>query len=207
MGKETPAETTAVIINPVDLRRTEIAVEGITPLIVHRWGEKARTMMKGKHMTGMRARWRSREPEAEFEASLYRFPDGGHGLKATAFKRAMVSACRGIKGFAMAEARQAFFVRGEPAGPDTCRELVRLEGGPPVIREDMVRIQGQTADIRYRAQYPQWRARLLIEFDPRMLPLESVINLLNQAGTWVGVGERRPEKEGNVFGRFRVVNK
>jgi len=75
--------------------------------------------------------------------------------------------------------------------------------GDPEMREDMVRIGMGTADIRYRAEFKQWRTTLTVEFNARAISAEQIVNLVRGAGFSVGVGEWRPEKDG-ANGRFAV---
>ena len=89
--------------------------------------------------------------------------------------------------------RGAFHVEGD---------LVHVEGEPQ-RREDMVRVGMGTADIRYRPEFPKWATELDVSYNSRALAAEQIVNLFEIAGFAVGVGEWRPEKDGQ-FGRFRV---
>jgi hypothetical protein len=60
-----------------------------------------------------------------------------------------------------------------------------------------------TADIRYRAEYPEWSAVVRVEFAPHMIDAASVVALVD-AGGRVGIGEWRPEK-GGIYGTYGVV--
>src|SRR5262249_15901195 len=91
-------------------------------------------------------------------------------------------------------ARQAFHVVGE---------LVQIHGEPE-MREDMVRVGMGAADIRYRAEFKQWKVCLSIRYNARVLTDEQIINLFNTAGFAGGVGEWRSEKDGS-FGLFHVA--
>lgn len=61
-----------------------------------------------------------------------------------------------------------------------------------------------TADIRYRAEFPDWKARVLVRYNANVLSEAQILNLLNVAGFAVGVGEWRPEKDGQ-YGMFHVA--
>ena len=74
------------------------------------------------------------------------------------------------------------------------------------MREDMVRVGMGTVDIRFRPEFRQWGMSVLIQFNARAISQEQVVNLLNLGGFSVGVGEWRPEKDGDK-GRFSVVSK
>lgn len=175
-----------------------VQIEGISPLIVHRFSQKAKQQMLDKQQGRKNAK-EHRDPEKEFQESQYRFDDGAHGFPAVAFKSATVSGGR-LYSVKMTQIRQALFINGE--GPD---QLVRLDvAGEPVMREDTVRIGMGTSDLRYRAMYPEWGATLLVEYAPQLIDAKSVIALIDAGGSTNGVGEWRPEKDGS-FGRYQVL--
>ena len=60
------------------------------------------------------------------------------------------------------------------------------------------------ADLRYRGEFRNWWADLPIEYNrSSQYSLEAIINIINAGGFVCGVGEWRPEKDGN-FGRYEV---
>jgi hypothetical protein len=83
-------------------------------------------------------------------------------------------------------------------------DLVRIAGSEPEMREDPVRLNGVTADLRYRGQFWPWHVKLTIAYNKGVLSLDEIVNLINIAGFAVGIGEWRPEKNGQN-GSFRVV--
>lgn len=191
-GKE--KETMMVEVKPINIMRTEIRIIGDTPLIVHAWSEKAKKEMLDKQMKKAKTAKPAKDPQKDYEDAFYRFLDGRPGFPATAFKAAAVSAGgRFSDGLKMTNLRGAFFVDGE---------LIPIEGEPN-MREDMVRVGMGTADIRYRPEFKQWACTLPIRFNADVISLEQIINLFNLAGFGVGVGEWRPEKDGQ-YGMFHV---
>jgi hypothetical protein len=108
-------------------------------------------------------------------------------------KSAMISACR-FADMKMTIARGAFHI-------DT--EMLEVIGEPRP-REDMVRVGMGTADIRYRPEFPTWRIPATLRFNADVISAEQLANLLNVAGFGVGIGEWRPEKNGQ-YGRFHVA--
>lgn len=170
-----------------------ITVVGDSPLISHRWSDKAKQMMLDKQMGKAVQKKSPKDPEQEYQDSLYVHPDGGYGFPSVAFKAAAVSACRSVEGIKMTEARAAFHVPGE---------LVKIDGEPR-MREDMVRIGMGTADIRYRGEFTEWKATLFVRYNESVLTPSQIVNLFNVAGFGVGIGEWRPEKDGS-FGMFHV---
>jgi len=57
----------------------------------------------------------------------------------------------------------------------------------------------------FKAEYIEWEATLHILFDNNNISATDIINLLNIAGWYSGIGSRRPEKNGGAYGRYRVA--
>lgn len=184
-----------VIQLPVmDIRHVGVTVVGTSALVCHRFSEKARKQILDKQMGKASAGRENKDPDEDYRQSMYIMPNGKPGFPTIAFKCAMVTACTSFgKLISKVQARQAFHVAGE---------LVEIQGDP-VMREDMVRLNGKTADVRHRAQFTEWAVTLTIRYNARVLSAEQLVNLLNTAGFGVGVGEWRPEKNGQ-FGTFAV---
>lgn len=186
---------TGIRIEPMDIRLVEITLVGDSPLITHAWSEKARRMMLEKQMKAAKQPKEARDPQEEYESAKYRLPDGGYGFPANAFKAAAVNACTYVDGLTKVAARGAFHIVGD---------MVRIEADEPVMRSDMVRIGMGTADTRFRPEFSNWRAKLTIRLNVRVLSPEQLVNLFDIAGFGVGIGEWRPQTEGS-FGMFHVL--
>lgn len=195
----------------LDIGMMEITLIGDSPLIVHAWSEKAKKEMLDKQMKKAKGAKEAKDPKADFEASMYRMADGGYGFPSVAFKGAAVTAGTSVAGITKIAARQAFHVLGEDVdvagafdGTRSRHNLVRIEGCEPQMREDMVRVGMGTADIRYRGEFADWHAKVLVRYNRNVLSESQILNLLNTAGFAVGVGEWRPEKDG-AAGMFHVA--
>lgn len=184
-----------IVLPTLDIRMIEVTLEGDSPLVVHRMSEKARKQMLDKQMGVPSEGREKRDPHQDYLDSMYRLPDGTPVFRAIAFKDAAVSACTSLgKSVTKVAARQAFHVLGP---------MVRIEGTPR-MREDVVKIGQDTSDFRFRAEFPEWRVTLAIKYNARVLSAEQVVNMLNTAGFAVGVGEYRPERNGDC-GMFHVA--
>jgi hypothetical protein len=210
------SSTTTVVIPELRIRTLQVLVVGDSPLIVHAWSKKAKLEMLGKQMKQAKGAKDAKDPLRDFQDSLYRLPDGGHGFPSVGFKAAAVTAVTSVDGMTKVSARQSFHIVGEQIEVESAFEqdgkplkarydLVRIIGGAPEMREDMVRVGMGTADLRYRGQFWPWAARLNVSFNEGVLSQEQILNLMNTAGFGVGVGEWRPEKDGQ-YGRFHVGN-
>lgn len=192
--KRATAQRMTIDLPPLNIESVEVTLIGDAPLICHNWSRKAKQQMLDKQMKLPRQAKAAKVPEEDFAASLYPHPDGGYGFPAVGFKQAGVAACGQVEGISKVAARAAFHVVGG---------FVKIEG-EPTMREDMVRIAMGVADIRYRAEFKQWRARLLIRYNASALSAAQIIHLLNVAGFGIGVGEWRPQRNGS-YGLFHVA--
>jgi hypothetical protein len=205
-------DTTQIELPPLNLEIIEVTLIGDTPLISHAWSEKAKREMLGKQMKVAKPAKEAKDPHQDFQQSLYRIEGGGYGFPSVAFKAAAVTACTSVAGITKVAARQAFHVVGEQSavrgafnGALMRMDLVRILGSQPEMREDMVRIAMGTADIRYRGQFWPWHATVRVRFNGNVLSTAQIVNLFNTAGFGVGIGEWRPERDGQ-FGLFHVAN-
>lgn len=202
--KEVTIELPSLKVEMMDL-----TVIGDTPLIVHAWSAKARRQMLSKHMKLAKEQREAKDPVKDYEESMYRLDDGGYGFPSIGFKAAAVTAVTSISGLAKTEARQAFHVVGEGVdmsgafnGVRMRQNLVRI-GGEPHMREDPVKI-GMTTDLRYRAEFWPWSAAVLVRYNASLLSASQILQLFNFAGFGCGIGEWRPEKDGEN-GMFHVA--
>lgn len=176
-----------------------VPILGITPLIVHRFSEKAKRQMLDA-MQGRKSPKQAKDPEAEYEAAFYRLDDGRPGMVVGAFKQATVGGARFYHAVKMTEVKSFLWFLGE-LGNDG-RMMVAIEGDP-VMREDVVRVNRGGSDLRYRPQFTSWSTSLTVAYPKSALSRESVLSLIDAGGMGVGVGEWRPEKDGE-FGTYCV---
>jgi hypothetical protein len=196
------SQNVSVDLPPLNIQTLEITLIGDTPLITHRWSEKAKKQMLDKQMKKAKQGKEAKDPDQDFRESLYVLDDGSFGFPAIGFKAAAVTACTSIGGITKVAARQAFHVEGEHV---VLRGAEMAKKDWPFMREDMVRIAMGTADIRYRGEFDPWWTVLTVKYNANTLSAEQVLNLFNTAGFAVGVGEWRPEKDGS-YGRFHVAS-
>ena len=218
-------KTEAVVtINPIQIKKTIVRIVGDTPLIVHSWSDKAKQMILDAQTGKAKGKKKpKRVPAADFvEGAYWLTPKPVYGENAedeeviAAFEQAIEAGARfgfpatAIKQAANAAAyrlgwvknqaglRGAWFIEADENG------LVEIHSDAPVIREDMVKIGMGTADLRYRPQFNNWYCDLVISYNANgEFDLDSIINAINAGGYCCGVGEWRPERDGD-YGRFHV---
>lgn len=190
-----------VQLDSIAVENLLVPIVGTSPLIVHRFSEKAKRQMLD-NMTGRKSPKEIKDPQGEYEAAFYRFKDDRYGLPVTAFKQATIGGARFYprNSVTMTALKQFVFFRGEP-GVDGFG-LAEITGEPQ-MREDVVRVGRGGADLRYRPEFVEWATILDVVFVPSALTRSSVLSLIEAGGMGVGVGEWRPEKNGD-FGTYRI---
>lgn len=221
-------------IRNCEMVTTVISIVGKSPLIVHKWSEKARRELL-KESTSILKKKVARNPwaeaaatmwymnpdespfprcqtDAEFEAWMKKYSDYTEedfyndlkdvrfGFPASAIKKAALNAMFREKYAKNKVSLQGlFFVEGE--GED---QLVEIQHGSIKVREDNVKVGMGTADIRYRAQFIDWKMDLTITYDKNgEYTIGQIANMINLGGIKNGIGEWRIEK-GGQYGSFRV---
>ena len=106
----------------------------------------------------------------------------------------------------MTMAKLAVFVVPDDIDEIDGTPLVKLDGEPEKV-EHFVRNATGVADIRVRAMWRKWSAKLKIRFDADMFALKDVTNLLARVGLQVGIGEGRPDGKASAgmgWGTFKI---
>lgn len=82
--------------------------------------------------------------------------------------------------------------------------MIEIHSDMPIMREDMVKVGMGAADIRYRGEFRNWWADMTISFNKNgQYSLEQVLNILHAGGVVCGVGEWRPERDGQ-YGMYHL---
>lgn len=212
------ANTEVIEIRPIEIKKVTIRIVGDTPLIMHAWSEKAKRMMLEAQMGIAKGKKKeAKNPVDDFIRSMYwltPMPEDGtmesfeeaiangarFGFPVTAFKQAAISAAYRM-GWAKDKMsmRGAFFIDSDQNG------MIEIHSDTPEMREDMVKVGMGTADIRYRGEFKNWYADLTISYNANgQYSLENIVNIINAGGYVCGVGEWRPERDGQN-GMFHVA--
>jgi len=205
----TATDATMVVIERPAKQNVSVRIVGKTRLVVNRFPEKARHMIAGKQ-AGEKVARTKRVPKEEYLGSMYLLPSKKgkgprYGFPAGGIKKAITAAGYRVCDIPMTQSNGWFFIQGEPCIEDgfssvDCVEII----GTPQMRTDVVHIGQGKSDLRYRAEFVDWKMDLLIDFQPDRISLKSLVNLIDHAGDGVGIGEWRVEKKGD-WGRFQVA--
>lgn len=189
------------------IQRTSMVLRGRpgSLLVVHSFAEKAKQEIRDKQQKKAKKAKEERHPEVECEAAKYIDGKGRECVPITAIKKALISAATAMEDLTKVGLRQALFVSvtGEPSA--ALVPITKFDGSPAVgvMREDAVTIGINTRGLAYRPQYDEWQLAVDVEYNPRIVSLDQLLALMDQAGWGVGICEGRPERSSALgWGRF-----
>lgn len=199
-----------VTISAPKFKTAIFEIEGVAPLVIHRFSAKTKNEMKLKMETGKAASSKknreAKDTDELYKEAKYVSYEGWEGFNASAIRNALISACR-LVGFKMTLAKLSLFVlpdgwdRQEPQIP-----LIRIYGESRK-QEDMARVETGQPYVAVRAAYHQWSAKINLRWDSDQFTMDDVFNLLYRVGLQVGVCEGRPDSPKSVglgWGLFKV---
>lgn len=217
-------KTEVIEIKPIQIKKIHARLVGDSPLIMHAWSEKAKRMMLEAQQGKTKGKKKEvRKPWDDFIRSMYwldGMPQYGEdadegdiqnafisaieqgarfGFPVTAFKQAAISAAY-RSGWAKDKVslRGAFFIESDANG------MIEIQSEPPIMREDMVKIGMGSADLRYRGEFRNWSADIVIDYNENgQYSLANILNMIHAGGFLCGVGEWRPEKDGQ-YGMYHI---
>jgi hypothetical protein len=205
--------TEAIHIAPPNIKTGEVYIKGTAPLVVHKFSDKAKRMIREKQAAGSTANTKKRREAKDFDevfnGARHISFDGWDGIPAPAFRNACIAACR-LVGFKMTMAKLSIFVEADGFDVTEGTPLVKIIGGEPRQLESMVRLATGVCDISVRPQWIEWGAKLRIRYDADQFTASDVVNLVARAGLQVGVCEGRPgstNSNGMGWGTFEVSTK
>jgi hypothetical protein len=178
-----------------------VEIRGVTPLLIHRFGEQAEQAKKTRRIEA-----RVRDPREEATKAAYIAKDGTFYFSAFSIPNAMGSAGSNHKAtgtrrtlrFTVPSAVRVMTDTITILNGDGPAKAFEVDSRPVTIPATKGRI------MRHRPRWDVWGAKFELDLDSDVLSPEMANQLLNEAGTSIGIGDFRPEKRG-PFGRFRVV--
>jgi len=204
----TKTTAVAVAIKPPNIATAIFPIHGNAPYVQARFSAKAMQAMKAKMLEGSTAKGKKhREPRDfadDFRQAMHVSQEGWVGIPASAFRQAIISACR-LVGFKMTLAKLSVFVEADGFDSVDGIPLIKLDAEEPEMLEMAVRNQTGVADIRVRPMWRKWGAKVRVRYDADQFTLADVTNLMARVGLQVGIGEGRPdsrESAGLGWGTF-----
>ena len=205
-------EQETISISRPNFETIKVKIRGNTPYCQNKFSEKAKQQMKETQEAGAKGKSQKKRVATDFNQmyldAMYLSKDEWCGIPASAFRNAMISACK-LVGVVMTRSKLALFVEPDGFDKHDSTPLVKITKGKPHYWEATVRLASGVCDIHPRPKWDEgWEAILSIRYDADMLGAEDVANLLFRAGAQVGVGEGRHDSKksnGIGFGEFTII--
>lgn len=193
--------STTMEIHALKQGRVKLRMIGQTPMYFNSMGAKAwrDLLVGGGRKTAAQKKEIKHNPEQEFRDSVYKKSGGDTYLcfPAAGVKGAMATAALETGGITKTSVQRLIFL------PESQIQI----WGKPYLKMDIVRSadMNKTPDVRTRAYLPNWCAEVDIKFVTPTLSTMSIVSLLQNAGTIVGIGDFRQEKGRGSYGTFSVA--
>lgn len=210
--KKVTAAETSVVIPAIDVQTATIRIVSDSPLIMHKWSEKAKREILDKQMKVAKSKGHdAKSPVEDFINSMYWLEGEPVEKTEQGFADAIANGARfgfpatAVKAAAVSAAFRADIVKNKVTMNGAfhiLQEFIEIHG-VPTMREDMVKIGMGTADIRFRGEFPTWWSEFTVRFNAGVISLSQLVNMFNLGGFACGIGEWRVEK-GGTYGAFHV---
>lgn len=189
---------------------SEFAIAGTAPLVMNKFSNKARRQIMDTQAAGSQARSKKQREAKDFDAvcddAVHYSSEGWVGIPASAFRAAMISACR-LVGFKMTLAKLSVFIKADGYDRDDGTPLVRLIADDYERVDHPVRNATGVVDIRSRPMWRKWKAVVTVSWDGDQFDLKDIANLLMRVGAQVGLLEGRPDSRASAgmgWGTFEL---
>jgi len=203
-------EVADVRVSRPNLRTLTFTIRGDAPYMQARLSSKTRTDLLAKftqdeQSSAKRKPRKARVLKEDFEGAIHYSTEGWPGIPASAFRTAMISACR-LVGFKMTFAKLSVFVPAQGYDRVDGLPLIRIHGEPEM---NVMSVRNATGviDLRVRPMWKEWWAEVDIRFDADQFKPIDIVHLLMRVGSQVGLGEGRPDSRDSAglgFGTFIV---
>jgi len=187
-------------------------IKGTAPFVQLRFSQKAMGMMMDKMAAGSTSKGKKVREARDFDQdmmdAMHISTEGWVGIPASAFRQAIISACR-LVGFKMTLAKLSVFIVADGFDAVDGVPLIKLDAGEPERSDMAVRNATGVADIRIRPMWREWGANVTVRYDADQFSLQDVTNLMSRVGAQVGIGEGRPDSKASAglgWGTFKLVN-
>lgn len=214
---------TNVNIEPPKFEEVRFKIVGVTPLMTNPFSNKARIslpdapeaekpsvkpkkkapvvayneMMDSLYWLTEKPNHGADEEEAEKIWNGVKY-DAAFGFPVTGIKQSIITgAYRAGLDVKMTELRATFWLRGDTE--NSTQDLAEIIAPPPELRIDIGRNSGMTRSAKhcFRPEFETWEIPLVLKYIKNgKYTLSQILNLVNYGGFASGIGEWRPERDG-----------
>jgi hypothetical protein len=198
--ESTKRKTEAISVRAPNMQVLELCIVGDAPYVQHKFSAKALEQMMATQAAGGTARSKRKRDPKDFDQvckdATHWSRQGWVGIPASAFRNAMISACR-LVGFKMTLAKLAVFIKADGYDKHDGTPLVRIYGQSR--RHDRAaRNDNGSVDIRSRPMWESGMAKVCVRFDGDTFTATDISNLMMRVGLQVGIGEGRADSKNSA---------
>lgn len=184
------------------MTRIEVEIRGITPLLIHRFGEQAEMEKANRRIVV-----ETRDPREEATKHAYIAKNGTFYFSAFSIPNSMGNAGASHKQKGSRKTLRYVVPSAIRMTDDT---ITILNGNGPAkdfeVDSRPVTIPATKGRVmRHRPRFDVWSATFDVRVNETILPVDFVLQLLTEGGQQIGIGDYRPEK-GGPFGVFNVTS-
>jgi len=188
--------TRTIVIPNLHLHRIVLRIRGTSPYVQNRFSAKAAAAILENQQSTKATRKKAGplDVEEQYQNAFHRSPDGKCGIPATAFRNAMISACR-VAGFQMTKGKMSVFIDADFYDEVDGVPLVAIFGDYEKLVAPVRTSDGKKFTMSVRPMWREWSAVVKINYDPGQFGPRDVAHLMIRVGIQVGVGEGRPDSK------------
>lgn len=174
---------------------SSITIKGITPLLINRFHEEAQEEASSQ----IHSRKERLSPEEDAKGRLYWTEQTGNYFPAENLRQSLIAAGSRHK------------IGRKAASYDLAAALyiapfcLPITGGWKVDTRPVVIPATKGRILRHRPIFDEWEITFELNTDERLVDVDFVKKIVQDAGDYIGIGDFRPARKG-VHGRFTVVN-
>jgi len=202
MKKEEQEQKLEIVVPKLNLGILKVGIKQLTStgLLMDRFPEEIREQILIKQTSKIRGKKQLRNMDWEYENAVHKLPNGDIGFPAQGFKSAMIESTSfvGSKDFSkkLLKGIQIINSEGNDLIPIKYKKISKLKHYPKL---------GNTKISPY---LEDWECELVIQYDQNNISPQDLVNLLNYAGFYYGIGIWSPRaKCGGKFGMYEVKTK
>lgn len=184
------------------MQTIQVQIEGLTPLLIHRFGEQSEQQKATRRIKSINP-----DPREEATKHAYIAKDGTFYFNAFSIPACMGNAGANHKGTGTRKSLR-FVVPSAIRVTSDSITICNGNGKPATdfeVDSRPVTIPATKGRImRHRPRFDKWSASFSLLINDDLLDPATAHVLLNEAGLSIGIGDFRPEKRG-PFGTFRVT--
>jgi len=192
--KETKLE---IVVPRLNLGVLRVKIKGTTPLLMDKFPDSVREEILEKQLGRTKGKKKIRDLDWEYDHAIHRISDKEIGFPAQGFKSAMIESTSfvGAKDFSKKLLKGIQIVNGKENDLILikCKKLSKLKHYP------------KDSNTKISPMLEDWECELIIQFDQNNISPTDLVNLLNYAGFYYGIGIWSPRaKCGGKYGMYEV---